>query len=188
MTDGWVWSHSVSSSLDMIALVCTSSAPNGSSISRIDGSLISAAASATRLRMPPESWCGWWSSNPARPTMRSQSRASVSAVFFGTPRNSGPIATLPSTVFHGSSASVWNMKLVPRPMPVTGCPPTAPSPSLAWSRPATRVSVVDLPHPDGPTTAQNSPGSTVMVTSRRAVKRRRLACWNRLVTADSSMR
>jgi hypothetical protein len=42
----------------MIALVCTSSAPNGSSISRIDGSLISAAASATRLRMPPESWCG----------------------------------------------------------------------------------------------------------------------------------
>ena len=32
------------------------------------------------------------------------------------------------------------------------------------------VRVVDLPHPDGPTTAQNSPGSTVMVTSRRAVK------------------
>ena len=58
ITDGFDWSHSVSSSLDMIALVCTSSAPNGSSISRIDGSLISAAASATRLRMPPDSWCG----------------------------------------------------------------------------------------------------------------------------------
>ena len=43
-TDGRVCSHSPSSSFDMIALVCTSSAPNGSSISRIDGSLISAAA------------------------------------------------------------------------------------------------------------------------------------------------
>src|SRR6266702_3434119 len=40
MTDGRVWSHSCRSSFDMIALVCTSSAPNGSSISRIEGSLI----------------------------------------------------------------------------------------------------------------------------------------------------
>ena len=55
ITDGRVCSHSGSSSFDMIALVCTSSAPNGSSISRIDGSLISAAARLTRLRMPPES-------------------------------------------------------------------------------------------------------------------------------------
>ena len=55
MTDGRVWSHSRSSSFDMIALVCTSSAPNGSSMSRIDGSLISAAARLTRLRMPPDS-------------------------------------------------------------------------------------------------------------------------------------
>ena len=112
----------------------------------------------------------------------------MSALFFGTPRNSGPIATLPSTVFHGSSASVWNMKLVPRPMPVTGCPPTDTVPSLARSRPATRVRVVDLPHPDGPTTAQNSPGSTVMVTSRRAVNAPPPGVWNRLVTPDSSMR
>src|SRR5919108_505406 len=44
MTDGRVCSHSASSSFDMIAFVWTSSAPNGSSIRRIDGSLISAAA------------------------------------------------------------------------------------------------------------------------------------------------
>ena len=132
--------------------------------------MISAAASETRLRMPPESWCGWWFSKPASPTRRSHSRASVSAVFFGTPWNSGPIATFPSTVFHGSSASVWNMKLVPLAMPSTGRPPTLTLPSLGLSRPATRVSVVDLPHPEGPTTAQNRPGSTVMVTSRSAVK------------------
>ena len=80
------------------------------------------------------------------------------------------------------------MKLVPRPMPVTGCPPTDTVPSLARSRPATMVSVVDLPHPDGPTTAQNSPGSTVMVTSRRAVNAPPPGVWNRLVTPDSSMR
>jgi hypothetical protein len=55
MTDGLVCSHSPSSSLDIIALVCTSSAPNGSSISKIDGSLISAAARLTRLRIPPDS-------------------------------------------------------------------------------------------------------------------------------------
>ena len=119
-TDGRVCSHSPSSSLDMIALVCTSSAPNGSSISRIDGSLISAAASATRLRMPPESWWGWWSSNPDRPTRRSQSRALACACVLATPRKTGPSDTLPSTVFHGSSASAWNMKLVPSVMPSTG--------------------------------------------------------------------
>ena len=32
------------------------------------------------------------------------------------------------------------------------------------------VSVVDLPQPVGPTTAQNCPGSTIRLTSRRAVK------------------
>ena len=79
---------------------------------------------------------------------------------------------MPSTVFHGSSASVWNMKLVPRPMPLTGWPPTDTVPALGRSRPATRVRVVDLPHPDGPTTAQNSPGSTVMVNVAQGGERR----------------
>ena len=50
--------HRSSSSSYMIARVCTSSAQNGSSMSRIYGSLISVCASATRLRMPPDSWCG----------------------------------------------------------------------------------------------------------------------------------
>jgi hypothetical protein len=47
---------------------------------------------------------------------------------------------------------------------------------------------VDLPHPEGPTTAQNCPGSTVMVTSRSAVKAVPSGVRKRLVTADSSMR
>ena len=40
------------------ARVCASSAPNGSSISRMRGWLASARAIATRCFMPPESWCG----------------------------------------------------------------------------------------------------------------------------------
>src|SRR5437879_9440361 len=41
-------------------------------------------------------------------TTRSHSLALPCACFLGMPRNTGPIATFPSTVFHGSSASVWN--------------------------------------------------------------------------------
>ena len=108
-TEGRSSSHSCSSSVCMIAFVCTSSAPNGSSISRMRGWLISAAAIATRLRIPPESWCGYRSSKPARPTRRSQSRASSVASRFGVPRRMGPIITLWSTVFHGKSESAWNM-------------------------------------------------------------------------------
>ena len=58
ITEGRLRSHRLRSSFDMIARVCTSSAENGSSISRMVGSLISAAARLTRLRIPPESWCG----------------------------------------------------------------------------------------------------------------------------------
>ena len=96
-------------------------------------------------------------------------RASLSAVLFGTPWKTGPIATFASTVFHGSSASVWNMKLVPRD---AGDRPLADADaaSLARSTPAIRVSVVDLPQPDGPTTAQKCSGSTVRFTLRSAVK------------------
>src|SRR5450756_195204 len=61
-------------------------------------------------------------------------------------------------------------------------------PADARSRPATRVSVVDLPQPVGPTTAQNCPGSTVRFTSRSAVKEVPVGVAKRLVSPDSSMR
>ena len=76
---------------------------------------------------------------------------------------------MPTTVFHGISASAWNMKLVPAVIPSTGFPPTRTVPALGRSSPATIVSVVDLPHPLGPTTAQNFPAPMVISTSRRAV-------------------
>jgi len=47
-------------------------------------------------------------------------------------------------------------------------PATNISPSLGTSRPATRFNNVDLPHPDGPMMATNSPCSMVMSTPRRA--------------------
>jgi hypothetical protein len=61
------------------------------------------------------------------------------------------------------------MKLVPGVMPSTGRPPTRTVPALGRSRPATMVNVVDLPHPVGPTTAQNLPGPITRSTSRSAV-------------------
>ena len=66
MTEGRVRSHNVSSSFDMIALVCTSRAPNGSSISRIDGSLISDAASLAELISQVERQEGLGSMPPDR--------------------------------------------------------------------------------------------------------------------------
>ncbi len=47
--------------------VCASSAPKGSSISRICGSTASARAIDTRCFIPPERWCGYFSANCAVP-------------------------------------------------------------------------------------------------------------------------
>ena len=47
-------------------------------------------------------------------------------------------------------------------------PATMISPSVGVSRPATRLSSVDLPHPDGPMTATNSVPSMVKSTPRSA--------------------
>jgi hypothetical protein len=76
---------------------------------------------------------------------------------------------LSSTLFQGNTASFWNMKPTPGVMPDTGRPSTSTAPVLARSRPETRLSVVDFPHPVGPTTAQNSPAATVKSRSFRAV-------------------
>src|ERR1700686_1354282 len=72
-------------------------------------------------------------------------------------------------------------------MPVTGLPKTETSPSLGGSSPEISASVVDLPQPVGPTTAQNSPGSTAMSRFCRAVKTVPDGVRNRLVTRRSSM-
>src|SRR5690242_14151561 len=72
-------------------------------------------------------------------------------------------------------------------MPRTGSPWTSASPFEGRSRPETRVSVVDLPQPVGPTTAQNWPSSTVSDRSWRAVYAPPSDVANFLVTFRSSM-
>src|SRR5450759_5303886 len=76
---------------------------------------------------------------------------------------------------------------MPSSIPSTGLPNTSTSPSLAGSRPEIKASVVDLPQPVGPTTAQNSPGSTVMSRSRNAVWIAPDGVRKRFVTPRSSM-
>src|ERR1700730_13823287 len=97
------------------------------------------------------------------------------------------MATFDRTDFHGISASAWNMKPIPPAIPSTSWPPTRTVPAFGRSKPATIVRVVDLPHPVGPTTAENWPGSITRSTSRRAVKTDPEGVTNRLVTPLSSI-
>jgi hypothetical protein len=52
--------------------------------------------------------------------------------------------------------------------PVTFSPDTFTSPDDAGSKPVTSFMMVDLPQPDGPTTAMNSPLSMLNVASASA--------------------
>src|SRR5712691_5355410 len=76
---------------------------------------------------------------------------------------------------------------MPSAIPLTGLPNTSTSPSLAGSRPEIKASVVDLPQPVGPTTAQNSPGSTAISRARNAVWIPPDGVRKRFVTPRSSM-
>src|SRR5207244_307318 len=54
-------------------------------------------------------------------------------------------------------------------LPANDSPARKTSPSLGASSPATRFSNVDLPHPDGPVTAMNSPAATIRSIPRNAL-------------------
>jgi hypothetical protein len=69
-----------------------------------------------------------------------------------------PNAILPRTLSHGNAASSWKTTPTPSGMsPWIGRPSKATLPSVGSVRPAISSSIVDLPQPDGPTTAKNSP-------------------------------
>ena len=53
-------------------------------------------------------------------------------------------------------------------LPTSDSPASTISPSVGVSSPATRLSSVDLPQPDGPMTATNSPGFISKSTPRNA--------------------
>ena len=71
-------------------------------------------------------------------------------------------------VRHGIRVGFWNAMPTPLIGAVTFWPATRTSPPVAGSRPVTSFMMVDLPQPDGPTTAMNSPLSMAKVASARA--------------------
>ena len=86
-------------------------------------------------------------------------------------------ATFSSTVMPSSRLKNWKTRPMCRRRirasssslrPVTGSPATVMSPSSGVSSPATRFSSVDLPQPEGPIRATNSPAATVRFTPRSA--------------------
>ena len=102
----FVRSHNSSNCALSLSRTISSSAPNGSSISRSLGSKAKARAIDTRCCMPPDSCHGNFFSKPARFT-NSRLRltfAEASAI----PMISSGSPTLASTVRHGRSAGAWN--------------------------------------------------------------------------------
>ena len=76
-------------------------------------------------------------------------------------RRSGK-ATFWRTVIHGNSERLysWKTSAIVSGGPCTGVPSSRTSPAVGSSSPATHLSSVVLPQPDGPTMQTNSPAAT----------------------------
>src|SRR5947208_3017823 len=148
--------------------VCASRAPNGSSMSTMDGLLASARAIATRCFIPPESCTGNFVECSRSPTM-SRYRAAISRHrAASTPARRGPNSTFWATVSQGKSTYSW--KTTPRsgPGPVIGVASTSTRPRVGGRKPATMLSSVDFPQPDGPSRHRSSPAWTSRLMSTSA--------------------
>src|SRR6266536_2396104 len=136
------------SSRFMNSRVMASRAPKGSSMRSSDGSCTSARAMATRCLMPPDSSCGYLSSNPARPTSPRSSLARFAEALLSSPRTSTGSMTLSKTVRHGRRTGSWNTMPMSRLGSSTGRPRRVTLPAERWSRPARILRSVVLPQPD----------------------------------------
>ena len=154
-----------------------SSAPVGSSASSSVGRLASARAIATRWRCPPESAPGRSAARSSRPSVSSRSRARAVASAGRAPAISAASATFSSADRCSMRWKNWNTSPTWRRRSRASrvllsssvrTPASATVPSSARSSPATRCSSVDLPLPDGPISATNSPARTVRSAPRRA--------------------
>jgi hypothetical protein len=156
-----LFSQSSNSSPRRFSAVRTSSAENGSSMNRISGSTANARAKPTRCFMPPERSLGYDDSKPCNPTdarlrsalWRRSSGATACA-------NSGT-STLSMTVSQGNSAKFWNTIATCGSASSTGFPCQSTCPLEGFVSPVRIRSSVDLPQPEGPSTAMISPGSMV---------------------------
>ena len=160
---------SISASITRAA-VLGSRLPVGSSASSRLGLCTSARAIATRCNCPPLSCCGRRPPKPARPTASSIACTRASSCWPSSSRGS---ATFCATSRCGNTWKAWNTKPVfsrrkrafcssfrrPR-----SCPSRITLPLSQVSSPAMQLSRVDLPTPDSPTMATNSPSRTVSET------------------------
>src|SRR5690606_38098995 len=78
---------------------------------------------------------------------------------------------LPKQVIHGSRLWFWNTTARSGPGPSISRPLQISPPELVSSRPAIRLSTVDLPQPEWPISETNSPLAMLRLTSAKA--------WNR---------
>ena len=164
------WSTSDSNSANTMSAVAESRLPVGSSATISGGSLASARATATRCCCPPEVLDGSlraWSAMPTR-SSRSIARSKRSRGVHSPPKSIGSI-TFSTTVSVGSSWKNWKITPTVRPRhsavlpsdrPARSWPATVTVPPVARSMPVIMFISVDLPQPDRPTTAMNSPRST----------------------------
>ena len=159
----WVLAQIASSSSCRLPRVSASSAENGSSISRIFGSIEKARAMPTRCFMPPDSCAGFLSSAPVRWTRSMYFWHCSRTLAFGQSAparfdREGDVAVAPS-----STASARGAETRPRGrglVPDTSRPSTMTPPELALSSPARMFSSVVLPQPEWPIRQTNSPSST----------------------------
>ena len=146
------------SSRFIFSRVIASSAPNGSSISSTAGSCTSARQIDARCCMPPDSCHGNLRSKSLQARHREQRARRVDVL---RARQLAHLDLQQHVVEHacatraapGSGTRCRRCRAARR----RGLPPSAMLPVDAGSRPATIFSSVDLPQPDGPTIAMNSP-------------------------------
>ena len=147
--------------------VKASSAPNGSSISRIDGLTESARTIEARCCMPPDSSRGYFAPKPLSPTRSSS--PSMRARSGGWRRISKGSSMLRCRSRQGSRLASWKTMAICGSGPSTARPSTRIRPPDSPCSPAIDQSRVDFPQPEGPITQTNSPLAT-------SIEKRSSAC------------
>src|SRR5215207_5923066 len=100
--------------------------------------------------------------------MSSSARGRAALAALRPDASSSGSSTFSRTDRHSSSTGFWNIIPISGGGPATRRPWTSTVPDVGLSRPASRLRNVDLPHPDGPTNATNSPGRTSSDSPSRA--------------------
>ena len=149
--------------------VCASSAPNGSSISSAFGDIASTRAMPTRWRMPPDNCTGSASAKDSRPT--TCSRFARFRFVFGARDASEPAART-SRCPRRSARETAPLPETPRRGPGPAGSPSGRRTTrclrCVFSKPASRLSSVDFPQPEGPSSATNSPSPIARLMSSSA--------------------